>query len=247
MPPPAGSAGDEPLEVAAFDLDGTLTRGGSEIYFLARLRGVVPVALAILHVLPGLVRGALVAGAAADEAKESLFSRLLTGLPVEEADRVAAGFAEQHLRRRLRPEMRDRLEWHRRRGHRVVIVSASPELYVRVVADLLGADGALATRLEVGGGLLTGRYEGQNCRGAEKYARLMGWMRSEGLTGNGAPQPVLWAYGNARGDLRLLHAADHGVNCGRLGRLGRLRRFPRLSDVLGPASPRMTAPRQARA
>ena len=42
---------------------------------------------------------------------------------------------------------------------------------------------------------------------------------------------MLWAYGNSRGDLRLLNAADHGVDAGRLGPLGRLRRFPRLSEV----------------
>jgi phosphatidylglycerophosphatase C len=127
--------------------------------------------------------------------------------------------------------MERRLEWHRSRGHRVVIVSASPEAYVRTIGELLGADGVLATRLAVGGGgLLTGRYEGKNCRGAEKFARLSGWMRAQGL-GGGDAQPVLWAYGNGRGDLRLLNAADHGVNAGRLGRFGRLHRFPSLDDV----------------
>ena len=43
---------------------------------------------------------------------------------------------------------------------------------------------------------------------------------------------MLWAYGNSRGDLRLLNAADHGVDAGRLGPLGRLRRFPRLAEVV---------------
>ena len=90
---------------------------------------------------------------------------------------------------------------------------------MKVIGDLVGADATLATRLGVGGGLLTGRIEGQNCRGAEKYARLVGWLRSEGLRG-GAHQPVLWAYGNSRGDLRLLEAADHGVDAGHLGTAG---------------------------
>ena len=43
----------------------------------------------------------------------------------------------------------------------------------------------------------------------------------------------LWAYGNSRGDLRMLRAADTGVNVGRLGRLGRLRDFKGL-DETGP-------------
>ena len=48
----------------------------------------------------------------------------------------------------------------------------------------------------------------------------------------GGDQPELWAYGNSRGDLRLLRAADHGIDAGLLGPLGRLRKFPRLADVV---------------
>jgi phosphoserine phosphatase len=99
---------------------------------------------------------------------------------------------------------------------------------------LLGADAGLATRLAVVGDLLTGRYGGRNCRGAGKYARLTAWVHGEGL---GASQPELWAYGNSRGDLRLLGAADHGVDAGRLGRYGRLRRFPTLATVAAAQPP----------
>lgn len=233
------SAGDrEPARptVAAFDFDGTLTRGGSVLPFLVSVRGLLPVSLAVVTTLPLIVRAAIFSGAAADRSKEALFSRLLSGLPAERVDAVACDFAERHLVRRLRPEVRDRLDWHRKLGHRVVVVSASPECYVKPVGELLGADATLATRLGVGGGLLTGHYEGKNCRGAEKYARLVGWLRAEGLNG-GARQPVLWAYGNSRGDLPLLSAADHGVDASRLGRLGRLRHFPRLSVVTVAARP----------
>ena len=67
-----------------------------------------------------------------------------------------------------------------------------------------------------------------------------GWscyLRARGLLSNsGGQQPVLWAYGNSRGDLRLLNAADHGVDTGRLGPLGRLRRFPRLAEVVADSA-----------
>ena len=115
-----------------------------------------------------------------------------------------------------------------------MIVSASPECYVSPAGAELGVDGVVATRLAVGGGgLLTGGYEGKNCRGAEE-SRLVVHLRAQGLlSSNGGAQPILWAYGNSRGDLRLLNAADHGVDAGRLGPFGRLRRFPRLADVRG--------------
>lgn len=219
--------------VAAFDFDGTLTHGGSVVPFLVSVRGGLPVARAIVSVLPRLALGAILGAAASDGAKEALFVRLLAGLPAAEVDRTGSEFAEAHLRRRLRADARERLEWHRKQGHRVVVISASPECYVGPAAGRLGADAALATRLAVSGDLLTGHFEGKNCGGAEKYARLAGWLRAEGL---GSSRPVLWAYGNSRGDRRLLEAADHGVDAGRLGRFGRLRRFPRLARVVGAAA-----------
>jgi phosphatidylglycerophosphatase C len=219
----------EQRAVAAFDFDGTLTRGGSVVPFLIAVRGRWPVVKALARNLPRLLRGGIAGGAAADDAKEALFTDLLAGIPVEEVDRRCVEFAARHLRRRLRYDARERLEWHKRRGDAVLVVSASPECYVAPAARLLGADDAVATHLAVNDGLLTGRYEGTNCRGEAKSAGVTAWIRSHGIA---TAQPVLWAYGNSRGDLRLLGAADHGVNAGRLGRLGRLGRFPRLADVL---------------
>jgi phosphatidylglycerophosphatase C len=223
--------------VAAFDFDGTLADGGSVFPFLVSLRGLLPVLRVTLRYAPALVRAAVTGGHAADEVKEKIFHRLLVGLAVTELDRRSAAFAHRHLQRHLRDDVHRRLEWHQRQGHYTVIVSASPECYVSPAGAELGVDGVVATRLAVGGGgLLTGGYEGKNCRGAEKYARLVGHLRARGLLSNtGGAQPVLWAYGNSRGDLRLLSAADHGVDAGKLGPLGRLRRFPRLSAVAASA------------
>jgi HAD superfamily hydrolase (TIGR01490 family) len=178
-----------------------------------------------------MVRAAVFGGTSADRAKEVLFTRLLGGQEKTRVDRISATFARHHLARRLRPEVRARLDWHRSQGHAVIVVSASPECYVRPACDELGVDGVLATRLAVSGGILTGRYEGKNCRGTEKYTRVNAWLRINGMSGGGLPQPEIWAYGNSRGDLRLLDAADHGIDAGRLGRLGRLRHFPSLASL----------------
>ncbi len=218
--------------VAAFDFDGTLTRGGSVVPFLIAVRGLLPVLGALARNAPTLVRAAIAGGPAADAAKEAVFVRVLGGVPAAQAEKVGERFAERHLEHRLRPEVRARLEWHRQQGHLVVIVSASPEYYVGPAGRSLGVDGVLATRLAVdASGRLTGRYDGKNCRGAEKYARVVAWLRTDGPSASGSVQPTLWAYGNSRGDLRLLDAADHGVDAGQLGRFGRLHRFPSLAAV----------------
>jgi phosphatidylglycerophosphatase C len=221
-----------PATVAAFDFDGTVIKGGSTVPFLIAVRGLIPVALAIGRSLPKLVRAAIFSGSAADDYKEQLFVRLLRGMTDEELTRRGKSFAANHLALRLRPEVRRRIDWHRARGHRVVLVSASVEQYVAPAGEILGVDGVLATRLAVdAAGMVSGHFDGKNCRGAEKYARVVGWLRANGLAGGGRAQAVLWAYGNSRGDAWLLGAADHAVDAGRLGRFGALRRFPSLASL----------------
>jgi phosphatidylglycerophosphatase C len=216
--------------VAAFDFDGTLTRGGSVWQFLVAIRGRRRVVGAALVLAPQLAAAALRGGRYADGAKEALFRRTLAGLPADELAERAACFGLAHYRRRARPDVRTRLEWHRAHGDRLVIVSASPEAYLLAVGRELGVDAVLATRLAVGcDGRLTGGYDGQNCRGREKLRRVRHWI--DDASGPAAPTTVLWAYGNSDGDRLLLGGADVGVDVGRLGRFGALRSFRRLSDL----------------
>lgn len=207
--------------VAAFDFDGTLTRGGSVWRFLVSVAGRPRVTAAGLRELTKIVRAAVVGGTANDVAKEALFLRLLPGLHEDAVSKQAADFGRAHYRDRVRDDISGRLRWHLTQGHRVVIVSASPELYILPVADDLGASAVIATRLQVDAkGDLTGHFDGSNCRGPEKARRLREWIAGE------ADAPFVWAYGNSAGDLQMLHDADIGVNVGRLGRLGKLREFP---------------------
>jgi HAD superfamily hydrolase (TIGR01490 family) len=213
-------------DVAAFDFDGTLTTGGSVLPFLVAVSSRRTVVEAVAALWPRLAHGAMAGGSVADRTKEDLFERVLAGVSLDLVSSVSADFAPTHLNRHLRDDVRDRFDWHRHRGDRIAIVSASPECYVREAGALLGADVAIATRLEVAPNRsLTGRYDGENCRGEEKLRRLREWI------GEQDPGQRLWAYGNSRGDLSMLAAADVGVNVGRMGKFGRLRHFGGLGET----------------
>ena len=213
--------------VAAFDFDGTLTRGGSVWDFVVAMAGRKAAMAAAVALSPRLAGAAVLGGAAADASKQALFVRTLAGMPADQARRRGEEFGRRHAARALRPDVGARLEVHRRLGHRVVVVSASPEMYVAPAAEALGAEDTIATRLEVGtDGRLTGRYDGANCRGEQKQLRLAQWVTTH------APGAVVWAYGNGRGDRDMLRDADVAVNVGRLGRLGRLRSHARLADAV---------------
>lgn len=214
-----------PPIVAAFDLDGTLSDGGSVFKWLRYLRGSRATYAASGRLALPLLVGAIRSGPWADHAKEQLFGRLLIGLDEDDVRATSRVFAIQHFEAHGRPKVLERLRWHLREGHDVVIVSASPQIYVDVVVEMFDADGGLGTRLAVDArGTLTGSYLGKNCRGKEKLRRLTEWTQTRFPD----VEPTIYAYGNSRGDRRLLRGATYPFNVGRLGPLGALRQFPRL-------------------
>jgi phosphatidylglycerophosphatase C len=218
------SGGADPLPVravAAFDFDGTLVERDSLLPFLQRVCGTAAVVRALALESPRLA--GLAAGGDRDLLKARLFGRLLAGRRVVDLERVVHEYAEHVTARRLRSDMLDVVDWHRREGHELVIVSASPELYLVPIGRLLDFDAVLGTRLEVDDdGRLTGRLTGRNVRGAEKVARVQAHLGEGPLR--------LWAYGDSGGDRELLALADVATRVTR-------RRLPR-----PPPSPPRPAP-----
>jgi phosphatidylglycerophosphatase C len=190
---------DSPAGFAAFDFDGTISRRDTFLPFLQRLCGAQ-------RVFRALARAAGPSRLDRNALKDAVLVRLLAGRRHDDVVEAGADYA-RFLREdgRLRPDALARIEEHRALGHTVVVVSASPEVYLTPLATLLGVDDVLATRLEVADdGLLTGRMLGLNCRGPEKVARLDAWL-------DGRVPARLWAYGNSTGDRELLARADVGL------------------------------------
>lgn len=189
--------------VAAFDLDGTLTRRDCVTPFL-RLAGGSGLWLALARHAPAVV--ASLARRDRDRLKE-LAATALRGRSAAEIDALGRTYAETIVQGNLRTDTPARLAWHRARGDVTLIVSASFETYVAPLGVILGVDDVLCTRLEVGAdGALTGRLDGPNCRGPEKARRLDAWLAEHELD-----EAELWAYGDSKGDDELLALADHPV------------------------------------
>ena len=205
---PEGSDPARPL--AAFDLDGTLTRRDTLLPFLLRAIGPDRTFRAILTSSLPLARAAAFGGRHRDRAKVAVLQKTLGGMPFTAVAELAESFADHVLANSLRPDVRARVDWHRGEGHELVLVSASPELYVAPIGRRLGFDAVLATRLDVDtGGRLTGRLVGANCRGPEKVVRLRQW-RGDDLV-------VAYAYGDSAGDREMLAVAATAVKVSRSG------------------------------
>jgi HAD superfamily hydrolase (TIGR01490 family) len=187
--------------VAAFDFDGTITRRDCLGPFLASVVGTGRLRRALAWRAPVLA-AALVGLGDRDREKERLLRSLLRGRSVREVEAAGAAFAADLARTRpFRDEALEQIAWHRARGHDVVVVSASLDVYLEPLAPELGIDHVICTRLARAGDRLTGLLDGPNVRGPEKAGRLRAWL--------GDAPAEIWAYGDSAGDRELLALADH--------------------------------------
>jgi HAD superfamily hydrolase (TIGR01490 family) len=206
-----------PRDVVVFDLDGTLTAADTSLPFLRAVAGPWPLRAGVLWA--GLCAPLDLARAGRAEARagaqglgsvrgrwegllhERVTARTLAGRPLGALEEAAASFAEAVLQTRLRPDAAGRIAPHREAGHRLVLASASLELYAVPLGELLGFDQVVGTRLEVRDGVASGRFDGLPCWGREKLRRV-----EEGLDPDRG-DVLIHAYGDSRGDSALLQAA----------------------------------------
>lgn len=185
--------------VAAFDVDGTITTRDCVVPFMRCVTGARRI-MPRLGVRPDRLVPVL-AGRDRDRLKALAVAAAFRGKRYDDLCAVGATFAEMVHARWLRTDTLQSLHAHLDDGHRVVLVSASFEMYLRPLAVLLGVDDVLATRLDVRDGVATGGLDGPNCRGPEKVARLHDWLGDR-------TQVRVVAYGDSAGDREMLADAD---------------------------------------
>jgi phosphatidylglycerophosphatase C len=200
-------------KLACFDFDGTLTRADTLGPFLREVAGTPALLRALAADAPRLVLAGI-GRASRDDAKERMLRRLIGGRKHSDLATQGREYATRVAKTGMRAEMIARMQWHAEEGHEIAIVSASLDVYVDRVAELIGVGTVLCSRLALdGSGRATGTLLGGNCRGPAKLARIREAFGAGGYE--------LWAYGDSAGDAEMLAAADHPVRINR--RTGRLR------------------------
>ena len=189
-------------QVAAFDVDGTLTVRDCVRPFLVRVGGWSGLTAALAR-KPAASLGAAVRRDR-DRVKELVVGGVLRGRKVAQVEAMGEQFAEQVAADWLRADTMARLRWHQRMGHRIVLVSASLSPYLRPLGRTLGVDDVLCAEPLREGDHFADGLQGANCRAAEKVRRLEEWLATSDLR-----DATVWAYGDSAGDRELLARADH--------------------------------------
>lgn len=109
----------------------------------------------------------------------------------------------------LAPKGKAKIEWHKRQGHRVLIISASIKEIVKPVAKYLGLQqDYLCTHLAVRNGHYTGELDGPLCYGPGKVAWVKKWAIENGPS---LSEVTTYVYTDSSSDLPLLKLATHPV------------------------------------
>jgi phosphatidylglycerophosphatase C len=191
--------------LAIFDLDGTITRHDTMWPFVSGylLRHParwwrLPLCLLPLlkHLLSHHDRGVL---------KSAVLRLTLGGVRHARLDQWAGQYTRRLVHTGLYGEALDSIATLRKAQARLVLLSASPDLYVPWVARALGFDECICTEVRWrADGTLDGALESANRRGAEKTRCVRALLAKYQPT-------VSQAYGNDRADLEHLGLVSAGL------------------------------------
>jgi HAD superfamily hydrolase (TIGR01490 family) len=192
--------------VAVFDLDGTVTRRDTYLaylmYVLQRRGHRVPYCLGLPAAVLQFKRGRL----SNDTLKCRFLAAILGGCSRSEIERHTAGFVEICVTRMVKPAARARIARHHRQGHRLVLASASLDVYATALGTRLGFDDVVCTRVAWVADEISGSLAGPNLLSEAKLAAV-----KEALTMDERGCGLMFAYSDHHSDLPLLLFAKHGV------------------------------------
>ena len=184
--------------IAFFDFDGTITVKDTLLEFIKFSRGHWRFYLGFLWNLPYLVayKIKLIAN---QRAKEKVLEFFFKGTPEAQFQEYCEDFATHVLPSLIRPKALQEIETLKKDGWAVVVVSASPEAWIKGWGSRHQVE-IIASQLEVLDGVLTGKILGKNCHGDEKVRRI---LEKYVIT----DYDVIHAYGDTKGDLPMLQLA----------------------------------------
>ena len=136
----------------------------------------------------------------------SQVKQLLAGVPERDIERMAPDLLAGVLPR-IYPPMLDEVRTHQDAGRATFIVSAAGNGLVEILARVLGMDGGIGTRYEVGSdGTLTGRIVEPFVYGEGKVEAMRAFAAQHDVDLDAS-----WAYSDSASDLPMLRAVGRPV------------------------------------
>ncbi|MEG2264245.1 MAG: HAD-IB family phosphatase [Acinetobacter sp.] len=188
----------ESKTLALFDFDGTLYLHDSFtgfIFYALRKRHIVKRGLQILP----WIQAYYLKLYPAHRMRPKLYASMFKNSDAEEILQLAQDYA-QKLILKLNPKLLEQLIQHQELGHKVVLVSASLDLYLKPVCSYLNID-LICSEVEIKAGKTTGFYQTPDCSNQQKKSRILEKYKLQDYA-------EIYAYGNSEEDEEMLSLAD---------------------------------------
>ena len=186
------------IDLALFDFDGTITKDDSLLKFIRFVVGDVRFVFGLVVLSPILVAYKLKL-IPNYKAKQKMLSWFFKGMSKEAFLKVANEYSLVHIDKILRPKAIEKINWHKNQGHKVVVVSASIEFWLRPWCEKNGLE-LIATKLEIKDDIVTGKLLSKNCYGVEKVNRIKEIYNLKDFE-------YIYSYGDSSGDKQMLELA----------------------------------------
>lgn len=187
------------MTLALFDFDGTITKDDSLLKFIRFVVGDARFVFGLVVLSPILLAYKLKL-MPNYKAKQKVLSWFFKGMSKEAFLKVANEYSLAHIDKIVRPKAMEKIFWHKAQGHKVVIISASIDCWLRPWCEKNDL-GLIATKLEVKDDIVTGKLLTKNCYGVEKVNRIKELYDLENFD-------YIYGYGDSSGDTQMLDLAD---------------------------------------
>lgn len=190
------------MRISFFDFDGTITKDDSMFRFIRFAVGDFKFVIGLFFLSPVLILFKLKI-IPNYQAKSRMISHFFKGYNIKTFEKLASEFSLNHIDKIVRPNAIEKIQWHKTQGHKVVVVSASIDLWLRPWCEKNNLE-LIATEIEVLNGLVTGKFKSKNCYGIEKVNRINSIYNLDNYE-------YIYAYGDSKGDMEMLNLA-HSKN-----------------------------------
>jgi HAD superfamily hydrolase (TIGR01490 family) len=187
------------MTLALFDFDGTIVQYDSLLKFIRFVVGDLEFIFGLFILSPMLVvyKLKLIPN---DKAKQWMLSYYFKGMHEHKLKKAAKEFSLKKIDTTISPKALKEIKWHKEQGHKIVIVSASMECWLKPWCEKYNLE-ILSTKLEFINNLFTGKFATKNCYGIEKVNRIKENYNLD-------EYDVIYAYGDSKGDKEMLELAQ---------------------------------------
>jgi len=186
--------------IAFFDFDGTITSRDSLLEFIKYSKGTFAFYAGFALHAPILAAYKLQI-ISNHSAKEIMLRHFFGKMPVEEFEALCERFNNEVMPKLIREKAMKEMNTLKDRGAEVVVVSASPENWLRAWCSQHGVQ-CIATRMHVSNNRITGKINGRNCHGHEKVRRIQEAFDLSSYSS-------VYCYGDTPGDKHMLSLANY--------------------------------------